>query len=231
MIRRTGRVGTDLPAVTPQHIMICFLDFIVQRTELIHDVSPAGIFNADASAGFLLYCAQPSLGQRRHGAANRRFHVQHACRRLPEGKIQCPGVCILQREHLAVRGRAPQVLQHLSRFALGHLGIGVGHLLQAAVILIRQAFVQDILKQAADNFLLQLQLLRDPPFDLFFAGAQRLGTVDLIFSGVGDGAGALDTAADVFDQVVDHGLGQGEGGILQPVALGAGHWYPPPLHG
>ena len=231
MVWRAGRVGADLPAVTPQPVMVGFLDFIVQRAKLVHDVPPAGVLNADAPAGFLLYGAQAALGQRHHGTADRRFHVQHARRRLPEGKIQRPGVCILQRKHLAVRCRSPQVLQHLSRFALGHLGIGVGHLLQAAVILIRQAFVQDILKQAADNFLLQLQLLRDPPFDLFFAGAQCLGAVDLIFSGLGDGAGALDTAADVFDQVVDHGLGQGENGVLQPVALGAGHWYPPPLHG
>ena len=103
-------------------------------------------------------------------------------------------------------------------------------MLQASVIFKRQAFVQDILKQAADDFILQIQLFRDPPLDLFFAGAQCLGAVDLIFSGVGDGAGVPDAVADVFDQVVDHGLGQGEGGILQPVALGAGHWYPPPLH-
>lgn len=231
MVRRTGRVGADLPAVAPQHVVVGFLDFIVQRAKLVHDVPSAGVLNADAPAGFLLYGAQPALGQRCHGAADRRFHVQYAGRRLPEGEVQRPGVCILQRKHLPVRGCAPQVLQHLGRFVLGHLGIGIGHLLQAAVILIRQAFVQDIFKQAADDFLLQIQLLRDPPLDLFFAGAQCLGTVDLVFSSVGDGASALDTAADVFDQIVDHGLGQGEGGILQPVALGTGHWYPPPLHG
>ena len=231
MVRRTGSMGADFPAVTPHPVMVGFLDFIVQRAKLVHDVPPAGVLNADAPAGFLLYGAKAALGKRRDGAADCRFHVQHARRRLPEGKIQRPGVCILQRKYLAVRCRSPQGLQHLGCFAFGHLGIGVGHLLQAAVILIRQAFVQDILKQAADNFLLQLQLLRDLPLDLFFAGAQCLGAVDLVFSGVGDGAGAFDTAADVFDQVVDHGLGQGEGGILQPVALGAGHWYPPPLHG
>ena len=171
MVWRAGRVGADLPAVTPQPVMVAFWTSSSSAPSWSMMYRRQAYSTADAPAGFLLYGAQAALGQRHHGTADRRFHVQHARRRLPEGKIQRPGVCILQRKHLAVRCRSPQVLQHLSRFALGHLGIGVGHLLQAAVILIRQAFVQDILKQAADNFLLQLQLLRDPPFDLFFAGA------------------------------------------------------------
>ena len=127
MVGGAGGVGTDFPAVAPQRVMVGVLDFIIQLAELVHDVPPAGVLNANAAPALLFNGAQAALCQRRHGAADGRVQVQCTCGNLPERKIHCAGVGRLQRLHLALRRIGPQVTQQFAGLALGHAGVGFSH--------------------------------------------------------------------------------------------------------
>ena len=229
VVWRTGCMGADFPAITPQGIVVSLLDFIVQLPQLVHKVSAAGIFNAHAAAALLLDRPQAALGQRGHSTADSRIKIQAARGNLAESKIHGLFVCRLQRQHLALRRVCPQIAQHFSCFSLTHTLVALGHLPQAAVLIQGQAFICHILKQAVDDFLVDVQLLGYCLFNSRFAFAQRLGAVDLVLCRIGDGPGFLDAPAHIPYQLINAGLCHGKGSIAQTGTLFSGQGCSPQL--
>ena len=218
MVRGAVGVGTDLPAVAAQHIMVLLGNLLHQQTHAAHQVSPYSCSQFCADAAGIVDGHNTAPGQLAGCLSGRLAGAGGACGHQLECLIHALPIHALQRQRLTCGGRnhshgLSNILQLLSGQLYSSLsqlqqtpGICFGgpYLYTSIIILLRKfcSARKQLLSLLFGNPQLGFQVF----LQVFPGQPQRLGPICLIGSSAGHLSGFQNPLNDVLQQPLDNRL-------------------------